>query len=154
MPFFPGTHSKPLFFLPIESPIIVSSLKVSEKSQKQLLKFSFEVPPKDDGVFDQRIRISSSPLEITYDKRTFNAVLSMFKTPDEINLDYLQQQAFEKLKEYQESSTLTLNYIIENHSVIDVDVVLRPSRIIIPSSGEQKSNCACSVLNLGKNFNI
>ena len=143
-----------MFLLPTESPIIVSSLKVSEKSQKQLLKFSFEVPSKGDGIFDQRISISSSPLEITYDKRTFNAVLSMFKTPDEINLDYLQQQAFEKLKEYQESSTLTLNYIIENHSVIDVDVVLRPSRIIIPSSGEQKSNCACSVLNLGKSFNI
>ena len=58
------------------------------------------------------------------------------------------------LKEYQESSTLTLNYIIENHSLIDVDVVFRPSRIIIPNSGKQTSNCACSVLNLGKNFNI
>ena len=53
------------------------------------------MPPKGEDIYSQRIKFHSSPLEITYDKRTVNAVVSMFKTPEEINLDYLQVIQFE-----------------------------------------------------------
>ena len=121
-----------------------------EKSQKQLLKFKFQVPPKDDEIYSQKIKFWSSPLEITYDKRTVNAVSSMFKVPEEINLDYLGSKAFAKLEEYRQATALTIDYIIENHQTRCVDVRISSSRIIIPQSGEHIDNCACSVLNLGK----
>ena len=108
------------------------------------------MPPKDDGIYSQKITFWSSPLEITYDKRTVNAVSSMFKVPEEINLDYLGSKAFAKLEEYRQATALNIEYIIENHETRDVDVRISSSRIIIPQSGEHIDNCACSVLNLGK----
>ena len=141
-----------------QNPIIVSTR--ADSSSNQLLNVAFENhPPSDpdgdldhDGgsVYDQRITISSSPLEITYDKSTVTALISLFKTPEEINLANLQQQAFAKLKEYQESTALSLQYVIENHNLIDVNIKFQSSFILIPHGGEFSQHCACSVLNLGK----
>ena len=86
-----------------------------------MLNFSFENNPpsqnenldSDGGsIYDQRIVISSSPLEITYDKPTFNSLVSLFKTPDEINLANLQQQAVAKFNEYKETTALSMQYVI------------------------------------------
>ena len=124
------------------NPIIVST---RSGSGSQLLNISFEHNPphdplgdldKDQGsLYDQRINIFSSPLEMTYDKYTVQALMSLFKTPDEINLVTLQQQAAAKFKEYKESSALGLKYAIDHHSLMDVDIHLKSSIVIIPLSG-------------------
>ena len=93
--------------------------------------------------------MSSCPLKIIYDKRTVNALLSLFKTPEEMNLANLQHQAFNKLREYREATDLSLQYVIDNHKFIDVDIVLQSSFIIIPHGGKYTENCACCIVNLG-----
>jgi len=90
-----------------------------------------------------------SPLEIIYDRRTFRQMLTIFKTPDEINLSNLQQSAFAKFKEYKESTALTLQYAIDTHNLIDVEIFLMSSYIVVPHSGTFTESCACTVANLG-----
>ena len=102
------------------------------------------------SLYDQKVKFRSSPLEITYDKCTFSAFFDLFKIPEEINLVNLQQQAFAKLKEYTETTTLSLQYVIDNHKLSHIDVQLMSSIIIVPHNGFYTENCACSVLNLGK----
>ena len=82
------------------------------------MTFEFENnPPSDpDGnldedlgcLYDKRLKLFSSPLEIIYDLKTVRQLIAMFKTPDEINLTNLQQTAFAKLKKYREATALTL----------------------------------------------
>jgi hypothetical protein len=130
------------------------------KSAEKLLNISFESnppsePDSDDldhdpgSLYDKRIGIFSSPLEIIYDKPTVNALINLFKTPDEMNLANLQSQAFAKLKEYKESSSLSLQYVIDNHSLIDVDIKLDSSFVIVPLGGQFHDSEAVTVVNLG-----
>ena len=58
-------------------------------------------------------------------------------------------QAFAKLKEYKESTSLSLQYVIDNHNLIAVDVQLMSSHVVIPQGGNFTDNCACTVINLG-----
>jgi hypothetical protein len=97
-------------------PVIVSTR--STHLDDKLLNFEFESnPPSDPAgnldedvgcLYDKRLKLFSSPLEIIYDHRTLRQLTSIFKTPDEINLSNLQQTAFAKLKQYRESTALTL----------------------------------------------
>ena len=126
------------------------------KRNKHLLSFTFENnPPSDEdfveqsSVYDQRIRFYSSPLEITYDSRTLSKLLEVFKAPDDLNLANLQQSASSKLKEYRKTTSLGLQYVIDNHNLIDVDVNLESSYIIVPHKGKMLNGAAAAVVNLG-----
>ena len=87
---------------------------------------------------------------MTYDKTTVNSLMSLFRTPDDIDLQNLQHQAISKLKEYRESSALSLQYVIDNHDLMDVDIRLMSSYFILPHSGVFTEKCACAIVNLGK----
>lgn len=98
------------------SPVIVSTR--SGLVDDKLLNFEFEnnPPSNPDGnldedlgcLYDKRLKLFSSPLEIVYDHRTVRQLGSIFKTPEELNLTNLQQTAFAKLKQYREATALTL----------------------------------------------
>ena len=88
---------------------IPTIVKMNEDKNSNLLAFNFEKNPPENpnaksdeewenrSLYDQKIAFrSSSALEIIYDKRTINALISLFQTPDEIDLAILQQQAFAK----------------------------------------------------------
>ena len=62
----------------------------------------------------------------------------------------LQQQAFAKLQEYKEYTAYNIQWVIENHPLIKVDVILSSSIFIIPMSGIYTENCQCSIVSLGK----
>ena len=98
------------------APVIVSTR--SGFQNDKLLKFEFEnnPPSNPDGnldedlgsLYDKRLQLFSSPLEVIYDHRTVHQLMNIFKTPDAINLTNLQQTAFAKLKQYREATALTL----------------------------------------------
>lgn len=98
------------------SPVIVATR--SGLIDDKLLNFEFENnPPSDpDGnldedrgcLYDKRLKLFSSPLEIIYDHKTVRQLVNIFKTPEELNLTNLQQTAFAKLKQYREATALTL----------------------------------------------
>ena len=123
-------------------------LKVKNSYFFEFLKFTFS----------NFFSVFSSPLEMTYDKTTINSLMSLFRTPDDIDLQNLQHQAISKLKEYRESSALSLQYVIDNHDLMDVDIRLMSSYFILPHSGVFTEKCACAIVNLGKlkcfNFTI
>jgi len=97
-------------------PVMVSTR--SGRSGDKLLNFEFESNPPSNpngnldedlgSLYDKRIRLFSSPLEILYNHRTVMHLVTIFKTPDEINLHNLQQTAFAKLRQYREATALTL----------------------------------------------
>ena len=98
------------------APVIVSTR--SGFQNDKLLKFEFEnnPPSNADGnldedfgsLYDKRLQLFSSPLEVIYDHRTVHQLMNIFKTPESINLTNLQQTAFAKLKQYREATALTL----------------------------------------------
>ena len=67
-----------------------------------------------------------------------------------LSIAILQQQAFAKLQEYKEYTAYNIQWVIENHPLIKVDVNLSSNIIIIPMSGIYTENCQCSIVSLGK----
>ena len=108
---------------------------------------------EEDGgsPWDKRIKISSSPLELTYDKLTFKHLKSVLHNPQhDLQLASLQQTASAKLNELKESTALGIQFAYENHTLVDIDVNLQSSHIIIPHEGDATNrNCAFAVASLG-----
>ena len=50
-------------------------------------------------MYDSRLFIRSSPLEIIYHMKTVNHVMEIFKPPEEIQISYIQETALETMKE-------------------------------------------------------
>ena len=67
-----------------------------------------------------------------------------------LSIAILQQQAFAKLQEYKEYTAYNIQWVIENHPLIKVDVNLSSNIIIVPMSGIYTENCQCSIVSLGK----
>ncbi|TRY69082.1 hypothetical protein TCAL_09656 [Tigriopus californicus] len=140
-----------------DRPCLVSTRPGSKDGN--LVNFSFEnnPPEQPDGnldedqgsVYDQRLNFYSSPLEIVYHATTINRLMKIFRTPDDLNLASLQHSAISKLNEYKQSTTLGLQYVIENHNLVDVKIELMSSYIILPHEGKMTSSCACAIANLG-----
>ncbi len=138
-------------------PSIVKTRPGSEN--ENLVTFSFENNPPfdpdgdldvDEGsLYDQRLRLFSSPLEIVYDAGTIRRLMQIFRTPDDLSLTNLQHTAASKLKEYREVTTLGLQFVIERHNLVDIDVRIKSSYVILPHGGRMTQNCACAVANLG-----
>ena len=141
------------------SPNIVAT--VDEGSRSNLLSVSFEHNPpnnpngdlnKDKGsVYENRIQIESSPLELSYDTQTFSNLRTIFATSkDEMQLASLQQNATAKLNELKASTTLGLQYAIDHHSLVDVAIILRSCHVIVPHGGDATSrSSAVAVASLG-----
>ena len=139
--------------------IVETKPQEGESGGRHLLNFSFENNPPENpngdldsdkgSLYDQRIRFFSSPLEVVFDSKTFNRLAGIFRTPDELNLSNLQHTAASKLRQYKEATTLGLQYAIDNHNLVDIDVKLMSSNIVIPHQGKLTGNCACVVANLG-----
>ncbi len=88
--------------------------------------------------------------ELTQSKiDSFLQLISIFRAPEDLNLANLQHTAATKLKEYRQVTTLGLQYVIENHNLVDVDIELNSSYVILPHGGELTKSCACAVANLG-----
>lgn len=140
-----------------ERPCLVSTRPGSKDGN--LVNFSFENNPpehpdgnldEDQGsVYDQRLNFFSSPLEIVYHATTINRLIKIFRTPDDLNLTTLHHSAISKLNEYKQSTTLGLQYVIENHNLVDVKIELMSSYIILPHEGKLTNSCACAIANLG-----
>ena len=144
---------------PGPAPVMVETRTAVDKGQQRLLNFSFENNPPDDpggdldsdkgSIYDQRIRFSSCPLQIVYDKSTIDRLEKIFRAPDLVNLSHLQNNAASKLREYREATTLSLQYVIDNHNLVDVDVRLESSNVILPHRGQLTTSSALAVVNLG-----
>lgn len=111
---------------------------------------------------DQRVVVSARPLQIIYDAETIIQLLKVFKMPQDANLSeyalyhntlrftialtainfYLfftqfswTDAAADKLSNFKERSATGIQYMIEKHTRLEVDISVMPNYVIIPHGG-------------------
>ena len=112
----------------------------------------FETNPLDESC-DQRIRLTAEPLLITYDANTLNKTSAMFESKEASQLTQIAAAAKQKLEDLKKTSVLGLEYAIQNHAVIDVDINIKGSYLILPYGGCLKNNNGKVLCNMG-NFSL
>ncbi|XP_073508834.1 intermembrane lipid transfer protein VPS13C isoform X3 [Phyllobates terribilis] len=112
-------------------PSLVSTIGSSESS---LLKIKFETNPEDHTA-DQVLTLQSQPVEIIYDAATINALADFFRTQKGMDLEELTSATLMKLEEIKEKTAAGLSHIIETRKVLDLQINLQPSYLLIPNSG-------------------
>ncbi|CAJ0930834.1 unnamed protein product, partial [Ranitomeya imitator] len=112
-------------------PSLVSTIGSSESS---LLKIKFETNPEDHTA-DQVLTLQSQPVEIIYDAATINALSDFFRTQKGMDLEELTSATLMKLEEIKEKTAAGLSHIIETRKILDLQINLQPSYLLIPKSG-------------------
>ncbi|XP_022255667.1 vacuolar protein sorting-associated protein 13A-like [Limulus polyphemus] len=133
-------------------PHMIKVEKLNESEDLKLLQMLFETNPLDQTC-DQRINVSTMPLEIIYDAFTINNLIEVFKPPQTVSLYQLQAAAAMKLEDFKDKSALGLQYAIEQHRNLDLNINIKPSYIIIPENGVLEKYSNILVINLG-NFQV
>ena len=120
--------------------------------------FSISPSPLLQGsIYDRRIYIHSSPLEMIYNMKTINHVMDVFHPPDEVQIAYLQETAIENVRDKVKEVRMTklgLEFVVANHKFVDVNVRFESSYMVIPLRGSYTTgpgglSCPCLVANLG-----
>ncbi|CAK1598970.1 unnamed protein product [Parnassius mnemosyne] len=128
-------------------PEMVTSQEVTKDAN--LLNVVFETNPLD-GKCDQRVKVLAQPLQIVYDAQTVIEIVNVFKPPSESTaLTTLQEAAGNKLSDLKEKSSLGMQYAVQNHTFIDLDIDIAASYIIVPQTGMYRGNESCVVVKLG-----
>ncbi|XP_020292498.1 vacuolar protein sorting-associated protein 13C isoform X2 [Pseudomyrmex gracilis] len=114
-----------------------------------LLSVSYEKNPLDKLCGD-RVVVKSRSVDIVYDAQTIIELVNMFKIQDSSTLNQLQTAAAEQLEVgLKDMSALGLEYAIQKHSVLDIQVDMQASQLIIPYGGLYDDSKALIVVNLG-----
>ncbi|EAT37516.1 AAEL010508-PA [Aedes aegypti] len=128
-------------------------LPIMVKSQLEgsdtLLDVSFETNPMDKKC-DQRVVVTSRPLQIIYDAETIIQLTKVFTTPRTATISQLTDAAAEKLVNIKERSATGLQYAIANHPRLELNVDISPSYIIVPHGGLFCQQKSVLVVSLGK----
>jgi len=139
---------------------LISTVK-KVNGELNLLNFEFEMnPPANPGgdldedkgsLYDRKLNIFTSPLEIVYDTKTIFRLVDVFKSPEEVKIDYLQESAIDTFKEYKDvkMSQLGWEFARENHVFFNVNIELQSSYFIFPKKGEYYEGCPALIANLG-----
>ncbi|CAH0394024.1 unnamed protein product [Bemisia tabaci] len=143
-----------------EVPLLVSSKKgklpVSERTSdlapsNNLFHVLIETNPLDKKC-DQRVHISSTPLQIVYDAQTIIKLNDVF-TPEKAELDVatvFSAAATVKIAEFKERSSLGFQYTLEKHGVLELKIELMASYCLIPHGGHYTGHENMIVVNLGR----
>ena len=124
-----------------------------------LLNFAFETNPPADpegdletpSFYARKLSLTTSPLEIVYDTRTVFSLVEVFRSPEEVRIDYLQETAIDNFREYKDVKMTQIGweYARDNHVFFDVDIKFESSYFIFPKNGEYYQGCPALVANLG-----
>ncbi|XP_072763012.1 intermembrane lipid transfer protein Vps13 isoform X2 [Anoplolepis gracilipes] len=117
-------------------------------SDSALLSVSYEKNPIDKLCGD-RVIVKSRSVDIIYDAQTIIELVNLFKVQDSSTLNQLQTAAAEQLEGFKEMSALGLEYAIQKHSILDIQVDMQASQLIIPHGGLYEDSKALIVVNLG-----
>ncbi|XP_077329347.1 intermembrane lipid transfer protein VPS13C isoform X3 [Lithobates pipiens] len=112
-------------------PSLVSSIGSKESS---LLKIQYETNP-ENSTADQVLILQSQPVEIIYDAVTINALVDFFQTHRGMDLEQITSATLLKLEEIKEKTATGLTHMIETRKVLDLQINLQPSFLLLPKSG-------------------
>ncbi|XP_037949404.1 vacuolar protein sorting-associated protein 13 [Teleopsis dalmanni] len=112
-------------------PTLITS-KVTE--ELNLLDVLFEIAPIDE-LCDQRVNVLARPLQIVYDAETILKLLKEFKPPKSVNLSELEGAASVRMADFKERSATGMQYMLDQHKIMELDIKFLPNIIIIPETG-------------------
>ncbi|XP_022087078.1 vacuolar protein sorting-associated protein 13A-like [Acanthaster planci] len=144
-----------VFGTPVEegtSPQMVESQSLEADKKYSLLSLSVETNPMD-GKADQRIRLNARPLKIAYDANTINQIVKFFEPPKDVHLDDLSAAAVSSLGDFTVQSSTGLQYIVDNKNILDVNIDIKASYVIIPENGINDGRGSVLIVDLG-NFKM
>ncbi|XP_015584675.1 vacuolar protein sorting-associated protein 13 isoform X2 [Cephus cinctus] len=117
-------------------------------SDSELFAVSYEKNPLDKLCGD-RVIVQSKSVHIVYDAQTIIELVKLFKVQNSSTLSQLQAAAAVQLEGLKEMSALGLEYAIQKHSALDIQVDLQASQLIVPCGGFYNEKESLFVLNLG-----
>ncbi|XP_023289292.1 vacuolar protein sorting-associated protein 13 isoform X2 [Orussus abietinus] len=120
----------------------------SGSSDGVLFAVSYEKNPLDKSCGD-RVIVNSKSVQIVYDAQTIIELVNLFKIQNASTLNQIQAAAAERLEGLKEMSALGLEYAIQKHSVLDIQVDLQASQLILPHNGFYNGTESLFVINLG-----
>lgn len=112
----------------------------------------YETNPLDESC-DQRVRLAVESLLITYDVKTLRNISTMFKSKEAAQLTQITAVARQQLKDLKKTTASGLEYAIQNQAVLDVDVNIKGSYLVLPFGGRHKNNSGKILCNMG-NFTM
>ncbi|KAJ0067962.1 hypothetical protein NL108_014076, partial [Boleophthalmus pectinirostris] len=130
------------------APTLLSSRKAATGAGTPLLCILFETNPLDESA-NQRLHVTSQPLEIIYDSTTVNGMAAFFRPPDDLELDELTNATLMKLEQFRDRTATGLMYVIETQKTLDLKVNLMASYVIIPQTGYYDNTQNILLLDLG-----
>ncbi|KAJ8937448.1 hypothetical protein NQ314_011837 [Rhamnusium bicolor] len=129
----------------------IPKIITSETDNKQLglLEVAFEINPLDRKC-DQRLKIIAQPIKVVYDAKTINKAIEIFKLPADTSLDQIQAAADSGIMNVKEMTSTGLQFAIEKHVRLDLNIDLQAPYIIVPYGGKFTGNENVMVANLGR----
>ncbi|KAI8333584.1 hypothetical protein BC941DRAFT_504565 [Chlamydoabsidia padenii] len=106
-----------------------------DEDKQPFLAIDYQQKPLDKKA-DKSIKVVMRHLEIIFNPLTVKEILSFFKSAntDSESIDALIEVAGDTLEEFKRQTRAGLEYALENHSTLDLDVDMNAPIIIIPES--------------------
>jgi hypothetical protein len=99
--------------------------------------------------FVSGINMKLSGFKLIYDFNTINHLVEMMSPPKDISLHELQSIAAFKLQDWTQRTATGLEYAIEKHKQIKINIDIEPSFVIIPQLGQLENAQNILLLSLG-----
>ena len=109
-------------------------LIIINAGEKEILQLVYETNPTD-RTCHQRVRLSARPLVIVYHVPTLKRIVNMFQSDQVSDLSQLQAVARKKMRDLKKTSFVGLEYAIQRQPVVDVNINIRGSYLIVPDGG-------------------
>ncbi|XP_054161337.1 intermembrane lipid transfer protein Vps13-like [Oppia nitens] len=107
---------------------------LEELSTLDVLSLEFDMNPLD-GLYDYGVIMKMSGFKLMYDANTINTFIEMLSPPKDISLEELQSIAAFRFQNWSQRTALSLEYAIEKHKQIKLNIDIEPSYVIIPQLG-------------------
>ncbi|OQR79458.1 vacuolar protein sorting-associated protein 13A-like [Tropilaelaps mercedesae] len=117
--------------------------------KKHLLDVTFEKNPIKGGC-DHWVRIFAEPVEAFYDVRSVDAMVDVFKPPETVSIDNIQNTAASSLKSLKVMSATGLQHTIDNKPSLDLLLEVKPSYVLIYEGGRIDNSKNVLVLSMGQ----
>ncbi|PIK52057.1 putative vacuolar protein sorting-associated protein 13C [Apostichopus japonicus] len=125
-------------------PQMVESQTQLADTKLPMIDFNLETNPAD-GLADQRIRLKSQPIKVTYDANTVIEITKFF----------LPQTMFSwtttsGLMDMGGQSTTGLQFMVDNKKITDIGIEIKPLYVVVPEKGIDDGKGRTLVIDLGE----
>ena len=122
---------------------------LEHKHDKEFLSFKFEMNPLDKQ-FDFAVDLFMKSATIIYDIETINHLFQIFEPPENISLEEIQTYAQYKFGDLKQMTSLGLEYAIQKHKQLKLNILLDPSFVIVPKFADFSKANSVLLLSLGR----